>query len=130
MESPQETKNPVGITAVILILLLLGALAYAITSFTPGTQEVAEREISFGSSERGDAWFDCRQEMKGRLKAPATAKFPLDPASWAWKAEGKSAWVEGYVDAQNAFGALIRSRFACEFGWTGRRWALTSLAYQ
>lgn len=113
-----------------LVLLLIVALAIAFNPFSSTREEPQEREPAFGIEERRIAWLDCRQAMKEKLKAPASAKFPLDPASWAWKAEGKNAWVEGYVDAQNTFGAFLRTRFACEFGWTGRGWALTSLAYQ
>jgi len=48
------------------------------------------------------------------LKAPATAQFPSDPSDYSilYDPEKDRAVIEGYVDAQNGFGALIRSRWA------------------
>lgn len=54
------------------------------------------------------------------LRAPSTAKFPsfTDPqvtSNLASKTEtGCIFLVDGYVDAQNGFGAMVRSRFYVE----------------
>lgn len=50
----------------------------------------------------------CRTAVRSQLKAPATAKF--DGETFA---AGK---VVGYVDAQNSYGAQIRTRYVCEGG--------------
>lgn len=52
----------------------------------------------------------CLDSVRGKLKAPATARFTdsavpaLTGAEWAWTS---------YVDAQNSFGATIRTSFTC-----------------
>lgn len=65
----------------------------------------------------------CEKEVKRRLKAPSTAKF-VTREQEVYKM-GESEWgVIGAVDAQNSFGATVRSEFACklsreEYGqWT------------
>ncbi len=52
----------------------------------------------------------CEDAVKNRLRAPATAQFP-DPLAIP---ESGNRWrVQGAVDAQNAFGALVRSDYEC-----------------
>lgn len=50
------------------------------------------------------------EAIKKLLKAPSTAKFP-NINSWNMWIEGETTIIQGYVDAQNGFGALIRSDF-------------------
>ncbi|WP_159599305.1 DUF2510 domain-containing protein [Agromyces humi] len=55
----------------------------------------------------------CEDAVKQNLKAPATADFESS-------ARGRSPWiVTGYVDADNAFGALVRSQYTCEVKISG-----------
>lgn len=64
-----------------------------------------------GCSFFGDADLSlCEDAVKNRLKAPATAVF-----SGFEKEEMDShlTAVRGYVDAENGFGAKIRSSFKC-----------------
>lgn len=53
----------------------------------------------------------CEKQIKGQLKAPATARFSEEtttgPSAGQWT-------VDGVVDAENSFGALIRSRWSCD----------------
>lgn len=52
----------------------------------------------------------CSEDVRAQLKAPATAQFS-DPAP---PVQVDSGWLwESYVDAQNSYGALIRTRFRC-----------------
>lgn len=55
------------------------------------------------------------------LKAPSTAKFAgsfLNPYDgWGFDRDGDIFKVSGYVDAQNSFGAQIRSEFYLEMNW-------------
>lgn len=57
----------------------------------------------------------CQSHIKDRLKAPSTAKFP-GPFSgdYAQPSLSNNTWTYIVsVDAQNSFGAMIRSTFAC-----------------
>lgn len=52
--------------------------------------------------------------VEGSLKAPSTAEFQSS-AEMGVARNGELVAVEGYVDAQNGFGAMIRSEFVVEF---------------
>jgi hypothetical protein len=61
----------------------------------------------------------CRNLMRDNLRAPSTAKFPgwLDDPGKVWKYQGTYR-VRSWVDAQNAFGAMVRTDYLCEFNPT------------
>lgn len=64
--------------------------------------------VSYG--EKLDLKSSCEKTIKELLKSPSTAKFP-GASKWSmWKEEGLT-YVQGYVDAQNSFGAELRSEF-------------------
>ncbi len=71
--------------------------------------------------------------VKRNLKAPATAKFP----SLAWddqvrvvRVSGQKYMVYGYVDAQNSFGALIRTNYTGVVEQTAEEeWTLQDFAF-
>jgi hypothetical protein len=59
----------------------------------------------------------CEELVTRQLKAPATARF--ESSVVAKQAEIRTTtegyeWV-GWVDAQNGFGALVRTKFTCTF---------------
>ena len=48
------------------------------------------------------------------LKAPSTAKFPgLD--EWGFDKKDGIVTIQGYVDSQNSFGAMVRSKFQVKY---------------
>jgi hypothetical protein len=59
--------------------------------------------------------------VRGRLKAPSTAVFPSCSAYKVAQKDGNT-FVVGYVDAQNTFGAQIRSKFIVKLDGTGSEW--------
>lgn len=71
-----------------------------------------------------DAYYMSRKFITDQLRAPATAKFPssYSDAVTVMK-DGDRFVVAAYVDAQNGFGALIRSHYLCEMTHLGNdRW--------
>lgn len=67
----------------------------------------------------------CQNLVRDKLKAPATAQF-VDVTFTDW--QGGHWTVNGQVDAQNGFGALVRGPFSCElYTPDGREWAVNSL---
>lgn len=71
----------------------------------------------------GDAKRVCQEEfIPKRLKAPRTAEF----ADVSVTNDGDAYTVSGSVDAQNGFGALIRSSFTCVVRESGDNWVLQS----
>jgi hypothetical protein len=70
----------------------------------------------------------CEQFVSRRLKAPSSADFSW-PHDTTISGSGDGPYtVIGWVDAQNSFGAKIRSNYACEVKATGRNWQRLSLS--
>lgn len=60
------------------------------------------------SSEEVTKWeVECKSQVKAMLKSPSSAKF----GGWKYGKNKKQIIVQGYVDAENSFGAEIRSQF-------------------
>lgn len=69
---------------------------------------------------RLDACAAAQDAIKARLRAPSTAKFPgcvfgAHEYRIGMDADRKNIMVLGHVDAQNGFGATIRSQFGVQF---------------
>lgn len=70
----------------------------------------------------------CRIAMTNSLKAPSTAKFPDDSTVKVSPGGGFNFLITSYVDAQNSFGAMIRTEYTCVLvNPTGNTWNVTSL---
>jgi hypothetical protein len=56
----------------------------------------------------------AQQEVTAMLKAPSTAKFPWGSADTVlYSPEKKSFDVISYVDAENSYGAMMRTKYVC-----------------
>jgi len=60
----------------------------------------------------------CEYAVSARLRAPATADYPFD-ISRGLVITGDSFVLTSYVDAQNGFGAQLRTRFICTGNFSG-----------
>lgn len=65
----------------------------------------------------------CRDWVKERLKAPATAHFSAESVSQS----GDTYTVTGAVDSENSFGAKIRNTYRCVATHDGESSRLVSL---
>ncbi|WP_240371482.1 hypothetical protein [Anoxybacteroides rupiense] len=66
--------------------------------------------FSLSEDDKINAWVIAQKAVKDRLKAPSTADFPMYDERFV-SAENGNIVVQSYVDAQNGFGAMIRSNF-------------------
>lgn len=72
-----------------------------------------------------DAFVICQSFVRKQLKAPSTAKFP---AAESTKRDGATYTVKGGVDAQNSYGAMIRTPYTCVVHADGAdKWSLVDL---
>ena len=62
-----------------------------------------------------NAFESSKKEVKLQLKSPSTAKFAteLDEESKYKINDDNSVIIRSYVDAQNSFGATVRTHFQC-----------------
>ena len=104
----------------------------ALVTITPkGTPHIIPEWMK--RDESSMAYIMMRDFVKDKLKSPATAKFP----SLAWdnqvraiRVSGQKYMIYGYVDAQNSFGALIRTKYTGVVEQTAKdKWVLQELAF-
>lgn len=65
------------------------------------------------------AWVICQQFLEDRLTAPATAEYPSGYSQYTSSLGGGRFRVDAYVDAENGFGALVRTDFVCTVNYQG-----------
>ena len=61
----------------------------------------------------------CEARMQSNLRAPSTADFPFASASSVQQLNATQHRLVSYVDAENAFGGTVRTRFICEVEGSG-----------
>lgn len=88
------------VVGAVVVLALLGSLV-------PESEKSKERERNI------NAIAACQVAVERRLKSPSTAKFPDGLSSNVSEPSGGVVTVSASVDAQNAFGALLRKRWVC-----------------
>ena len=74
------------------------------------------------STQRGLIIISAQEDVENNLKAPTTAEFPgevLEADQWNVSRDGTTYVITSYVDAQNSFGAMIRSNFQVTYEWDG-----------
>lgn len=82
-----------------------------------GQKYSSEQKYKSVSSKDDDYWYAvtaAQNLVKDELRSPSTAKFPID-TSYKVKRSGSDWIVEGYVDAQNGFGATVRQYWKATF---------------
>ena len=67
-------------------------------------------DYTISTSEASNLMISCEEKVKGILKSPSTAKFP-NILEWGFRKEKNIVTIQGYVDAENAFGVEMRSSF-------------------
>lgn len=115
---------PVKKKGMPLWLFLVGAVAIVLLIGIIGNQPTQETSPSY------NAWYACEQFILRSLKAPKTAEFESYSASNVRQVDDDEWVVSIYVDAQNGFGALIRSDFSCQVRKQDKEWWLVSLDEQ
>ena len=112
-----KSKNPGCGTLIFFIICVAvflagcGAIKSSSNSSTP-TYSKAHKGLTV--DQEAEAIAMAKEMVKAELKAPSTASFPWDASAYAITKSGNQYTVKGYVDAQNSFGAKIRSTFeAC-----------------
>ncbi|QNU67477.1 hypothetical protein EHE19_002830 [Ruminiclostridium herbifermentans] len=82
------------------------------------TTSTYEKEPS--EDDKAFAWTAAIKEVKERLKSPSTSEFPFSyNEQYIKEVETKTFVIKSYVDAENSFGAEIRSNFMVRIKRTG-----------
>lgn len=101
----------------LLVLALLAACG------PPSPEEIRERNEVV-------AWTACQGWVKNRLRSPSTADFPSLYSDKVTALSDSVYVVRAYVDAQNGFGATVRTNFVCMTATDGDSWRLREIAME
>ena len=95
--------------------VLFGTMVVVSIFYKPKTPEQIAAETQAGEDAHLNlmACVNTEEAVQKRLKAPTSAKFPGCSAYTVKTNDARTEFfVTGYVDAQNSFGAMIRTRFS------------------
>jgi hypothetical protein len=153
--SRNTTLTVVGYVTVVL-LAVVGAVIHAVNGDDPEASAVAATDdqttsatepapepdpepeatkepkpdlgpIALGEEDSIGAGVMCEQPVEERLTSPSTAEFDWD-SNRVTLLGADHYLVEGTVDSENTFGAMVRSNFACNIKDNGDdTWTLKSL---
>lgn len=97
----------IAIFCIVVVLLIEGCTMMIGKGAAPAPVRQKSEE-----TKKLEAWTQCHTIVEESLKAPSTASFP-----WRMNVQvggGDVYTVDSYVDAQNGFGAMIRTRYFCQ----------------
>jgi len=108
-----KTKTSPALTGCLGLIAI--AVLFGVFSRSCNSVKVPE------GSDKAEAWTEAEEFVKKRLVAPGSAEFSgLSETSLIETSPGH--WVvNGWVDAQNAFGAKLRRRYKCKLRYIGAR---------
>lgn len=124
----RNTRKRNYVLVAVAVFVALGVIGAFIPDTAPDDASV---EAADGSDEKkAEAWSVAQDFVRDHLKAPATAKFPdLYSGDVGVSYDGNQLYsVEGYVDAENGFSALLRTKFVCKLRDGGKAgWSLVDI---
>lgn len=82
--------------------------------------------LAAGCGQEADVELACEEFIGRKLKAPASAEYTHVQVG---EAIGDGWRSNGYVDAENGFGAPLRTRFECTVEETDGGWKLKRLVF-
>lgn len=111
------------VVAVSVLAFTIAALAGACSSDPPPPLSPMQEAAQHSNLAR----VACEEFGRQRLKAPSTAQFLDDPTIDVNYPSRGAYRVSGSVDAQNSYGAMLRSRYECRVYRDGAgNWRLES----
>jgi|SRR3989344_3678162 len=114
-----KNKTITGIFVVVLVVTFMILLIYYGRSDSSTSIEYQAKEIFCPS---------IQELMLDYLKAPATAQFQ-DCIDAEYEINNTHIKITTYVDAENSFGALIRSELVATHVLSDNKWELDSLIF-
>lgn len=113
----------------LLLVAVVTLVTVAAFGLNPGYESYATSNQR--SPTRTEACLMAQDFVTQQLKAPASAQFPSPTTDNCQTAQDGNKWfVTSYVDAQNSYGALIRSDYGVEMNYkpSDSTWHLVDVA--
>lgn len=130
--TPQTRTSPPANSPLATFIGLGVAIWLGYLAFGPSTPSKEAKPLIDDCSDKTAAYVYGTEFVKRRLKAPATATFaPMTNSEVIITTQPETCThtVAGYVDAQNSFGALIRSPYSVTVQYinTEKSWKLVAI---
>jgi len=130
-EAKKEIQNKdikKGCLGCLGVAVVIAIIAGIVSAFVGGSSD---------SPDKIDAWVMAQQFIERELKAPSSAEFGSvwggdyqDPDKVVTDLGNGKFIVSGWVDAENSFGAKIRTYFVCELEYIGdEKWRLIEFGF-
>lgn len=122
VEAQRKKQGSRMATGCLVVILLIGGL-WLLAQLGDHTDDKCGDALG--------AYLMSERFMKRRLKAPSTASFAGHHNSTTTRLDCALWRVSSYVDAQNGFGAMVRTRYTAVLSFDGQKaWTLKSLDTQ
>lgn len=119
-EEAEKAKRSTNIGLLILTGIIVAIIAIAMWSSSRPKPPYLPSDT--------DAFVMCEQFVTDRLKAPKTADFASMSNSSISSLNSDTYTISSYVDSQNGFGAMVRTKFICKVKYVGNeKWRLEDL---
>lgn len=112
-------KIKIGFVALLLLIMFAVAIPQLLDfrgQSAPSRTVTASQQREYSHAE---AYAEAEAIISKYLKSPSTAKFPSIGEVKIEDLGGGGFQVEGYVDAQNSFGAMLRQNWEMVFQFVG-----------
>ena len=84
------------------------------------SNEYSETWITPSDDDRHNmAYIQAKDFVKNNLKSPSSASFWHYDFSWSKSATSDTYYIKSYVDADNSYGANIKSKWTCKLKYLG-----------
>lgn len=116
---PASVQNPVKYFKwfVIILVAVVGLLLVVSERTNPSTATFSNKITDSYGHDEFDANVIAERIVSSELKSPSTAKFCKE-SECTISVDNKTWTVSGWVDAQNSFGATLRSNYTVKFTFT------------
>lgn len=125
----KETGRGIFSSIAIVVMLIMMCLFYITYSNTNKTK-ILDSKSTTTFSQPGVPYQFAKKFVINRLKAPSTAKFPnITEARCVILSDNKTWKIFSYVDSQNSFGAMVRTKWYVKIIDTGESWKLLDITF-
>lgn len=106
-------------------LIFIASILFSFFSCSNSPEKFPDFTTDKGKEDFARKAFTISQDfVKQNLKSPSTADFPLLDYSWSEPdIANNSVIIKSYVDAQNAFGGMLRQTFYAKVKYKSGDWA-------
>jgi len=113
---------------IIIAVISLIIVSFTINMFTDSKPKKTNTTTTYSKL---DAYIFAEGFVKDKLKAPRTAKFPSISVkkSHVTNLGNNEFQINSWVDSQNSFGALIRTKFSCKIIFTKNNVRIENLTF-